>query len=80
MPVAAVDVEGLLNLIWVSLLAGVGITVVFSLVVLGGGRAAAARRAHDDISAAIFAALAVLALAAFLVGVVLGVNTMLSKD
>jgi hypothetical protein len=78
-PAAAVDLEGLAEVVWVSLLAGVGITVVFSLVVLGGARSATARRDGRGGEAVAYAALGLLAFAVFLTGVVLGVNVMVSK-
>jgi hypothetical protein len=76
---AAVDAAGLLEVIWVSLLAGVGVTLTFSLVVLGGGRSDEARRAGRGTAATGYAMLAALALLVFLLGVVFGVNIMLSK-
>jgi hypothetical protein len=76
---AAVDFAGLVEVVWVSLLAGIGVTLTFSLVVLGGGRATTARREGRDSAATAHAALAVLAFAVFLVGLVFGVNVMLSK-
>ena len=41
----AVDTSLLWQVIWVSLLAGVGISALFSLVILGAARAGDARRA-----------------------------------
>ena len=76
---AAVDVAGLVEVIWVSLLAGIGVTLTFSLVVLGGGRFATARREGNDSAAKAYATLAVIAFAVFLAGLVFGVNVMLSK-
>jgi hypothetical protein len=80
MPVAAVDAAGLVEVVWVSLLAGVSVTLTFSLVVLGSLRSATARRTGDDGAALAYAALAFIALAVFVAGVVFGVNIMLSKD
>ena len=80
MTIAAVDVEGLASVIWVSLLAGVGITVVFSFIVVGSERSAAARRDGRGADAATYAVIAGLAFALFLAGVIFGVNVMLSKD
>jgi hypothetical protein len=79
MALAAVDAGDLLEVVWVSLLAGVGITLTFSLVVLGGGRSAEARRTGRDRAASAYAVLAALAFAAFAAGVVYGVHIMLSK-
>ncbi len=78
--VAAVDGAGLVEIVWVSLLAGVGITMTFSLVVLGSGRSAAARREGRERAATAYALLAALAFLVFAAGVVTGVNIMLSKD
>ena len=77
---AAIDGAGLLEVVWVSLLAGVGVTLTYSLVVLGIGRSSAARREGNDSAATAYAVLAALAFAVFAAGVVFGVNVMLSKD
>jgi hypothetical protein len=76
---AAVDVGDLVEVIWVSLLAGVGVTVTFSLVVLGGARSAEARRTGRDSAAIGYATLAGAAFLVFVTGLVLGVNIMLAK-
>jgi len=73
----AVDTNLLWQLIWVSLLAGVGISALFSLVILGAARAGDARRAGDSGRATAYVALAVLAFALFAAGVVLGVREMI---
>ena len=81
MPVlAAVKLGDLVEVIWVSLLAGVGITAVFSLVVYTSGRAGEARRAHRSGEATVFAGLSVLFFAAFVFAVIYGMTIMLSKD
>jgi hypothetical protein len=77
--VAAIKVSELVQVIWVSAAAGVGVTVLFSLVVLGSARSAEARRAGRDGAATAYAGGAVLAFAAFAAVVVLGVQIMLSK-
>ena len=79
MVVFAVDGHLLLQVVWVSLLAGVGISALFSLVILAGARAGDARRAGRSGAAAVYASLAVLALVAFTAGVVLGVQAMITK-
>jgi hypothetical protein len=76
---AAVDVAGLVEVVWVSILAGVGITTMFSLVLLGGARSAEARRSGRAHVATLYGALAALAFAVFAAGVIFGVNIMLSK-
>jgi hypothetical protein len=79
MTVFAVDGHLLVQVVWVSLAAGVGISVLFSLVILGGAKAGDARRSGRGAPAAAYLALAVLAFALFFLGVVLGVQTMIQK-
>ena len=79
MPFAEVEVGKLAEVMWVSLLAGVGISTVFSLVVYSGARAGEARRAGQSGAATAFAVLAILGLIAFLAGVIVGVTIMLHK-
>ncbi len=76
---AALEVGLLLEVVWASLVAGVAVTVLFSLVVLFGARSAEARRGGRAASAMGYAALALVSIAAFAVVVGYGVNVMLSK-
>jgi hypothetical protein len=75
---AAVKAGDIFEVVWVSLVAGVFVSVTFSFVVLGGARSAESRRTREG-SAVLWAGLAVLAFAAFAVAVVFGVHTMLAK-
>lgn len=75
---AAVEWSQLLEVVWVSLLAGVGVTVLFSLVVFGSSRAAEARR--EGGSPALYGALAGLALLSFLGAVVFAITVILDKS
>jgi hypothetical protein len=77
---AAVDAGALLQVVWASLLAGIGITTVFSVVIFASARAGEAGRAGRGSAALGFGALAVVAVIGFAVGIVLGVDVMLSKD
>ena len=77
---AAVSAGELVEVVWVSLLAGIGVTLTFSLVVLGGARYATARREGRGGEAAAYGGLAAVALVVFIAGVVFGVNIMLAKD
>jgi hypothetical protein len=79
MTVFAVDGHLLWQVVWVSFLAGVGISALFSFVIVGAARADEARRAGRGSVALGYAAFAVLAFALFAVGVVLGVQTMVDK-
>ena len=75
--IAAIEWDLLLEVIWVSLAAGVGVTVLFSLVVFGSSRAAEARR--SGASPALYGALAALMLVALLAVVVLAIAVILNK-
>jgi hypothetical protein len=79
MSVFAADVGLLLQVVWVSLVAGVGVSALFSLVIVGGAKASEARRTGRDHAALAYTMLAVLAFAIFAVGVGFGVKVMLTK-
>jgi hypothetical protein len=79
MPVFAVDTHLLWQVIWVSLLAGVGISALFSVVILAATRAGDARRAGRRGAAAGLGALALVAFLLFAGGVALGVQAMITK-
>jgi hypothetical protein len=79
MPLFAVDVNLLLQVVWVSLAAGVGVSALFSFVILGAARAGDARRAGRDGAASLYLAFAVFTFLLFAVGVALGVQTMIQK-
>jgi hypothetical protein len=74
-----VEVGQNVEVIWVSLLAGIGITTTFSVVVYGTGRSAEARRAGRTGTAVGYGVLAAASFAIFAGGVILGVQIMLSK-
>ena len=76
---AAIDVGQLAEVLWVSLAAGIGVTVLFALVVRGSARSTDARRSGRDAVATAYGALAVLAFLAFAAIVVIGVKIMLAK-
>jgi hypothetical protein len=76
---AAIELSQLVRVVWVSLLAGIGVTVLFSVVVLGSAKSTECRRAGRDGAATAYAGLAFAAFAAFAAVVVLGVQIMLSK-
>jgi hypothetical protein len=76
---AEVSSSQLGEVVWVSLAAGLAISTIFSLVIRWSAGYDTARREGRDGAAALYAGLSVLALAVFLVGVVLGVDIMLSK-
>ena len=78
-PFAAIKASELAQVVWVSLLAGVGVILLFALVVLGSARSGEARRAGRDGAATVYAGAALLAFLVFAGVVVLGVNIMLAK-
>jgi hypothetical protein len=77
---AEIDAGQLAQVVWVSMLAGVGATTAYSFVVLGGARSLQARRAGNSTAAFAYAALAVVMLLLFAGAVVFGVHIMLSKS
>jgi len=77
---AAVEASDLLEVIWVSLIAGVVVSVAYSFVVLGSARSAVARRNGHGSAALLWGGVALIAFAAFAATVVFGVHTMLSKS
>jgi hypothetical protein len=79
MVVVAVDTHLLWDVIWVSFAAGLGISVLFSLVILGGARAADARRTGHAPAAAGWAALAAGAFLLFAAVVAVGVQELATK-
>lgn len=78
-PLAEVSSGQLAEVVWVSFLAGVGVTAIFSLVIRWGASSGSARRDGRDGAALLYAGLSALGLVVFLAGVVLGVKIMLAK-
>ena len=80
-PLAAeiVDWGSLLEVIVVSLAAGVGLTAVFSLAVLGAVRSVDSARDRRPLVAGAFVALALAALGVCLAAVAYGIGIMISK-
>jgi hypothetical protein len=79
MSVFAVEISQLFEVVWVSALAGVGITLAYSLVVYGTGRYMEARRTGRGGAALAYAGLAGVFFLVFTATVVFGVQVMLSK-
>jgi hypothetical protein len=67
-----IDVDALLNVVWVSFAAAVGGTAAFSVAILGATRFVDMRREGRGVEAGIFAFVAGLALTICLSGVALG--------
>jgi hypothetical protein len=76
---AIVDTHALLELLLASLIAGIGICVVYAAAVVGVTRAREHRRASRRRAATVYAALAVVALAACGWAIVTGITIMATK-
>jgi len=74
-----VETEDLVQTVIASLIAGVGITTVFSVAIWGGARFADLSREGRPLAAGAAAALGALALLATLAAVVVGIVVMTSK-
>jgi hypothetical protein len=79
MTLLAVQLSQLLEVVWVSALAGLGITATYSLAVFGTGRYLEAQRTGRRAAAAVYGTLALTLLLVFAGGVIWGVQIMLSK-
>jgi hypothetical protein len=81
MPVLAtkiVDFGQLAQVVYVSLIAGVGVSLAFSIVIRGAVRAGEHRRSRPVVAGA-HALMAVVGMLVVLSAIVFGVSTMLSK-
>jgi hypothetical protein len=74
-----VDTSALWQTIVAAFVAGVGMTLVFSLAILGVARFAEANRQGRSVHSAVFAALALLGLLATAAAIVFGVIVMTTK-
>jgi hypothetical protein len=68
-----VDTEALLTVVWVSLLAGIGVTAAYGFAILGGVRAIQLGRAGRAGEAAIFAVVGVLGGATTIAAIIFGI-------
>jgi hypothetical protein len=74
-----VDTGDLLQVIWASLAAGIGVTGVFGVAILGGSRAVDSARDGDLSAAGVFAALGVVAFAAVVASLVFAIVVLTEK-
>jgi hypothetical protein len=74
-----IDFHGLGQVIWVSLAAGVSVTVLYSFVIYASVKSGEARREGRAGAGFAYVAVATLAMAVFLGATVVGVIVMLSK-
>jgi hypothetical protein len=76
---SVVEIGQLFEVIWVSLVAGIGITAAYSFVVLGTGRSAEARRSGQTGSAIAYGLLAAVFLILVAGSFVFAIKVMLTK-
>jgi hypothetical protein len=74
-----IDVGDLVSVIWTSLVAGIGVCLVFSLAIIGFARATDMAREGNGVAMAAYGLLALVAFAAVLALVVFGVIVMTAK-
>jgi hypothetical protein len=73
-----VDTDALLQVVWVSLIAGVGVPSCFALAILGSTRAVELGRNGRPAEAALFVAVGVLGLAVVIGSIVFGILTLVN--
>jgi hypothetical protein len=74
-----VETHALLETVLAAFVAGVGVTLIFSLAIMGAARFADMSRDGRPVAAAAFGALALVALAAAAAAVTIGIIVMTSK-
>jgi len=74
-----IDPQAAWQAIWTAAVAGVGVTIVFSIAVLGATRAADLRRDDRDAQAVVFAGLGLLGFAATIAAVVYAITLITTK-
>jgi hypothetical protein len=79
LPFATVDWDALLQVVWVSILTGIGATAVFAIAIYGAARAVDLGRDGRVAEAGMFAAVAIAALIAVGAAVVFGIVAMTDK-
>ncbi|HEX8105048.1 MAG TPA: hypothetical protein VF533_20680 [Solirubrobacteraceae bacterium] len=76
---AVLDAGSLVEVVWVSLVAGIGVTAIYSLALYGGARSAELRRRGQGRAAAAVGAVGVIAGIAFVLGVALAVRLLILR-
>jgi hypothetical protein len=76
---AIVDGGALLQVVWISLACGLGVTAAYAVAIVGGSRAMELRRDGRGAEAAVFAIVGLVALGAVLVAIVAGIVALSDK-
>lgn len=79
LPLAAVDWDALLQVVWVSILTGIGVTAAFAVAIYGATRAVDLNRGGRVAEAGLFAVVAVAALLVVGGAVIFGIVAMTDK-
>jgi hypothetical protein len=74
-----VDTDALLEVIWVSIAAGIGLTAIYGVAIVGASRAVDSSRRGHTAGAVVYGALGLLALAVVLGASVFGIATLSDK-
>jgi hypothetical protein len=77
--IATVDWDALLTVVWSSLLAGIGVTAAYGLVILGGTRALERGRQGRTGEAAIYGVVGVAGLATVIAAIIFGIVVLSDK-
>jgi len=77
--IATVDWDALLTVVWSSLLAGIGVTAAYGLVILGGIRALERGRQGRTGEAAIYGVVGVAGLATVIAAIIFGIVVLSAK-
>jgi hypothetical protein len=76
---AIVDGGALIQVVWVSLVAGLGVTAAYAVAIVGGSRAVESVRDGRRVAATIFATAGLVALVAVLAAIVVGIVVLSDK-
>jgi hypothetical protein len=77
---SVVDWGDVVQVVWASVVAGLGVTFAFSLSIVGATRAIDLRRQGHDGAATVYVVLMVVGLVATAAAIVFGIVVMTSKD
>ena len=74
-----IDGSHLFRVVWVSLASGLGVTAAYAVAIVGASRAVELQRDGRAVEAAVFAIVGIVALAAVLAAIVLGIVALADK-
>jgi hypothetical protein len=77
--IAAIEWSHLLELVWAAALAGIAVSIIYALMILGVSKADAARQRGAAVIASLYGLLALAATVAFVGAVVYGVSIITTK-